>query len=178
MSDSERDGPKYERGDFAGFWRRTTALAIDGIILLAIDFITPELWYRFAPYEWVTVESYAWLEIGLVGFILAYLFGFRLTPRGTLGYRIVGICYAYMLGGRPPVYMILYRSAVALFLLWVFSLDHLWILFDKRKQSWHGKVSGFYVVKKNARPCGTQRIVRRVVNFMMLSFVVWEPAAD
>ncbi len=178
VSMSERDGPKFAPGDFAGFWRRTTALAIDGVILLGIDFITPELWYHFGRPEWETYESYAWIELGLVAFILAYHFGFRLTPRGTPGYRIVGICYVYMLGGRPPVYMILYRSAIALFLLWFFALDHWWILFDKRKQAWHDKVSGFYVVKKSAQPRGTQRIVRRVVNFMLLTFVVWEPDAE
>ena len=100
------------------------------------------------------------------------------TAGGTLGYRIVGIRYAYALGGRPPWYLTMYRSAIAVFLLWTFSLDHLWIAFDKNKQAWHDKLSGFYVVKRRAQPCGTRRIVRRIINFMMMSFVVWEPADD
>ena len=85
------------------------------------------------------------------------------------------IRYAYMLSGRPSVTMLLYRSMMALFLLWFFALDHFWILFDERKQAWHDKVSGFYVVKCRAEPVGTVRVVRRVINFMMLTFVVWEP---
>ena len=48
-------------------------------------------------------------------------------------------------------------------------------VFDERKQAWHDKVSGFYVVKRNARPIGTRRVVQRLIHFMMLTFVVFEP---
>jgi hypothetical protein len=45
-------------------------------------------------------------------------------------------------------------------------------------QTMRGKLSGFYVVKRRAEPIGTQRVVRRVIHFMTLTFEVWEPAKD
>lgn len=172
---SEQTGPIYSPEAYAGFIRRTLALAIDAAILVTLWVTLPWLWYSSAPPVWVTMESYVWLYAGLIVFAFAYLFGFRLTTGGTPGYRIVRIRYAYMLSGRPSLATIMFRSILALFLLWFFALDHLWILFDERKQAWHDKVSGFYVVKCSAQPVGTTRIVQRVINFMMLSFVVWEP---
>jgi hypothetical protein len=80
------------------------------------------------------------------------------------------------LNEKPTVLTIFYRAAIAVFLLWFFCLDHIWIAFDERKQAWHDKVSGFYIVKRNARPVGWARINRRVIQFMMLTFPVWEPA--
>jgi uncharacterized RDD family membrane protein YckC len=108
---------------------------------------------------------------------LVYLIGFRFSMKGTPGYRVVRIRYAYALSGEPAWYSIAFRSVLAIFLMWIFALDHFWILFDRRKQAWHDKVSGFYVVKSGAQPIKTQRVVQRMVNFMMFTFVVWEPAA-
>lgn len=175
---SEGIGPVYYPQDFAGFGRRTLALLIDGLFLLPLYLFLPDLWYYLAPDQWVTLESYVWIEFGVFLFAILYCFGFRLTTNGTPGYRIMRIQYAYMLGGKPTWLSVLYRAAITLFLLWSFGLDHFWILFDERKQAWHDKVSGFYVVKRGAKPRGTQRIVRRIINFMMLSFPVWEPAEE
>jgi uncharacterized RDD family membrane protein YckC len=175
---SERVGPAYYREDYAGFVRRSAALVIDFLILLILYSFLPEIWLYAAPDDWVTLESFVWLEFGIFLFAIAYCFGLRLTIRGTLGYRIMRIQYAYMLGGKPTWLAVLYRAAITLFLMLTFGLDHFWILFDERKQAWHDKVSGFYVVKRRAQPRGTQRIVQQVINFMMLSFVVWEPERD
>ncbi len=172
---SERLGPIYSRDAYAGFLRRTAALVIDGIILLGFWAAAPELWYAAAPAEWVTEASYAWLHYFLLIADLAYLLGMRLTEKGTVGYRIVGIRYAYVFSGKPILTMLAYRAVLALFLTWFFALNHIWILFDERKQAWHDKVSGFYVVKRNAKPIGTGQVVRRVIEFMMLTFEVWEP---
>lgn len=175
---SEKMGPIYDPRDYAGFLRRSAALVIDLVILGLAGFVTPWLWYFWAPDAWVTEEAYAWIWIVWLLASLAYLVGFRLTARGTPGYRIVGIRYAYMLAGEPSWTNLAFRAVMAVFLLWFFLLDHFWILVDERKQAWHDKVSGFYVVKRGAAPIGTQRIVRRVIQFMMLTFEVWEPAKE
>lgn len=173
---SEQVGPIYDRQAYAGFIRRSTALVIDGILLVGAWIGAPWIWYWAAPAGWVTEGSYRWVYFGMLVMALGYLIGFRLTTSGTPGYRIMRIRYATMLSGKPAVSSLLFRAVLALFLMWFFALDHLWILFDERKQAWHDKVSGFYVVKCDARPVGTGRIVRRVIQFMMLTFVVWEPA--
>jgi uncharacterized RDD family membrane protein YckC len=99
----------------------------------------------------------------------------RFTTRGTLGYRVMGIRYAYMLDERPGPGTILLRALAALALMWIFLLDHLWILFDEHKQAWHDKLTGFYVIKKNAQPTGRRRMQRQIIGIMGYSFLVWEP---
>ena len=172
---SERSGPVYADRDYAGFVRRTVALVLDAVILLGFWFVMAFASILVAP---ATMEpDDAWDRLYMVWWLLAllYLLVFRMTLRGTLGYRLVGIRYAHMLSDRPAWSALAYRAAIAMFLLWIFALDHLWILFNRHKQAWHDKVAGFYVVRSSAQPIGTRRVVRRVINFMMLTFVVWEP---
>ena len=171
-------GPVFAARDYAGFVRRTAALIIDALFLSAVYAIAAWSWYWFAPAAWVTPRPYNIIRAAWVVGVWVYMLGMRLFPRGTLGYRCVGIRYAYMLPGEPSWTTLAFRSVMAVFLLWFFALDHFWILVDPRKQAWHDKVAGFYVVKRNAQPHGTQRVVRRVINFMLLTFVVWEPATE
>ena len=173
---SERFGPIYARSDYAGFIRRTVALIVDAAILVGAWYAAAYLWYDFAPPGWVTQQAYRNIAIGWYLACAGYLFGMRLFVRGTLGYRLVGIQYASMLADRPSWTSLAFRAALAPLLLWFFALDHFWILVDPRKQAWHDKVSGFYVVKRRAAPVAIVQMVQRVINFMTLSFVVWEPA--
>ena len=171
-------GPIYDPKDYAGFFRRSLALLFDFVFLIGLSFFAPEIWYHAAPDEWVTVESYVWIDIGCSLFAVAYCLGLRMTTYGTLGYRVMRIRYASMFEGQPGWMAVSYRAAITVFLLYTVGLDHIWILFVRHKQAWHDKVSGFYVVKCKARSQGTQRIERRLINFMMLTFPVWEPADD
>ncbi|HKQ47349.1 MAG TPA: RDD family protein [Phycisphaerae bacterium] len=169
-------GPVFDYRDYAGFWRRSIALVIDFLILIIIYLCAAEYWYDLVPESWWTATVAANIEFGLFLFVLAYLFLFRLTQGGTPGYRLVRIRYAHMFNEKPTMLQRSYRAAITMFMIWgLFVIDHFWILFDERKQTWHDKVSGFYVVKCKARPMGTQQVVQRIVNFMMLSLVVWEP---
>lgn len=175
---SKRYGPVFAKRDYAGFWRRTAALAIDAALLWAAWLGASYGWYFCAPAEWVSRRSYHLITTIWWLFAVAYLFGMRLTPRGTLGYRLVGIRYAYMLREQPTRWSLAFRAALAPLLLWFFALDHLWILADKRRQAWHDKVTGYYVVRNQAHPTGTVQMVQRTINFMQLTFIVWEPAED
>ncbi len=173
-----KTGPAYKATDYAGFLRRTAALVIDGTILFTSRFLALWGWYSLAPRSWVTVTAYGRIELLWVAFAVVYLIGCRLTTSGTPGYRIVGIRYAYMLDGRPHWTALAFRAVAALGLSCFFALNHIWIIFDPHRQAWHDKITGFYVVKRNAKPSGTVQVVRRLVNFMMLTFVVWEPLKD
>ena len=175
---SELVGPIYTSDDYAGFVRRTAALAIDAVILLAALVVVAITWHTIVPEEQVTDRAIGRIFSGWILACFAYQLLLRLGVKGTLGYRLVGIRYAYMLSERPSWTALAFRSVVAVFLLWLFALDHFWILADERKQAWHDTLAGFYVVKRRAEPRGTQRVVRRVINFMMLTFEVWEPATE
>ena len=172
---NQQTGPVFAANAYAGFWRRTLALLLDAFILTALwTGVTVGLTGN-ASIEEVVANGDQWMiGVGLFGGLL-YLVAMRLTDGGTLGYRIVGIRYAYMLSGDPDLLTRIYRAILAIVLLWFFSLDHIWILFDERKQAWHDKVSGFYVVKRNAKPLGTTRVGKRMTQFMGLSLPIYEP---
>ena len=176
---SQKIGPIYARQDYAGFIRRTLALAFDFLLLLLLYLVVASAWYFLAPWSWQTDRAARWISAGLLLAWWAYMMGMRLSMKGTLGYRLLRIRYACMLNEKPTLLAIAFRSVVAAALMIVFfAVDHLWILCDKRKQAWHDKLSGFYVVKTRACPLGTTPVVRRVVTIMGLTFMFWEPAND
>lgn len=171
-------GPIYDRSAYAGFWRRTLALLIDLALLNILWWASLLIWYNVdTPAEWHKYE-FACIRLGTLVVSLVYLIGLRMTDRGTLGYRIMRIQYAYAFDRRPTWLDRVYRAILAVVLLWFFLLDHIWIIFDERKQAWHDKVSGFYVIKRGAQPIGSTQIVRRMIDFMMLSFPVIEPVGE
>lgn len=175
---SELRGPLFAQSDYAGFFRRMLALLIDAIIVVAALVgalaACEHVQYAYSIYLYQAHHVVvAWLLSAL-----AYNLGFRLSVYGTPGYRLMRIRYAYMLTGRPSKLWVVTRSLWAVFLTSFFALNHLWILFDARKQAWHDKLSGFYVVKRQAKPIGEQRIVRRVIGFLGYNLVVWEPVTE
>ncbi len=168
-------GPVYAKTDYAGFLRRMLALFIDLCILLLTWFAAVFIIFMAHPQA---ARAGPWFRLALFLLGLAYFFFFRLLERGSPGYRLVGIRYAYALPGRPSKLWIMLRSVWALSLTMFFGLNHIWILFDPRKQAWHDKLSGFYVVRRRAQPISMQPVAQRLINFMGYTFLVWEPAAD
>jgi uncharacterized RDD family membrane protein YckC len=175
---SKRFGPIYAKNDYAGFVRRTIALVLDILLLGALWNVASYGWYYLAPDDWITHRAYRIIDTSWYLACAAYLFGMRLLVRGTLGYRVMGIEYAYMLAERPTRMALAFRAALAPLLLWFFGLDHFWILVDKRRQAWHDKVTGFFVVRRHAQPVATTQMVQRTIHFMLLTFIVWEPIND
>jgi uncharacterized RDD family membrane protein YckC len=176
---SQQLGPVFARQDYAGFIRRTLALILDFILYLLALTLALIGWQYLAPSEWQTHDaSNGIIAVTFLAWWI-YMLGMRLSMNGTLGYRIMRIRYAYMLDEKPTWLAITFRSAVAgAFMVVFMALDHLWILCDKRKQAWHDKLSGFYVVKTNACPLGQTQVVRRVITIMGLSLIFWEPLVD
>jgi uncharacterized RDD family membrane protein YckC len=171
-------GPLYRRCDYAGFLRRTAATLLDLVILAALSIGGQGAWYFISPATWSTTRGQVGVGLAVWAFAFVYIFGWRFFMNGTPGYRIMRIRYAYVLSGRPPASAVLLRSLSAILLMWVLAIDHFWILLDDRKQAWHDKISGFYVVKCKARPVGTAQVVQRIVNILGLSMVFLDPLPD
>lgn len=171
-------GPIYDRRDYAGFIRRTIAFVID-ILVLSIMLLVPVVCLQMIlPNELAEEKIDAWTNIAFNVSFVIYFIGFRLSARGTPGYRLMRIHYVYMLGPKPTALVRVFRAFAAALLVWIFAIDHLWILFDERKQAWHDKITGFYVVKRKAQPAGQARMVQRVINFMGMALLVWEPTEE
>lgn len=170
------EGVIFARKDYAGFWRRSAALLIDLVVINAAYHGGPWLWYWFAPREWVSQAAYAEIRRAVYLLAFVYLFLPRLTDRGTLGYRILGIRYAPMMPRCDTRLDRTHRMLWAAFLLFGFLLDHIWIAVDQHRQAWHDKLTGYYVIRRGAQPIARVAINRRVINFGGLTFIVFEPA--
>ena len=148
--------------DYAGFWQRFGAFFIDAIIggLLAL---IPALIVGFGVYaivgpaergELAPGETDPAETAGIISGYAAYFLGGALYTwlgnayGGTFGKRIFGIRVVLEATGED---IGLARSFIRLLVYWVgysaLYLGLLWMLWDKKKQTWHDKASGSIVVK-------------------------------
>jgi len=137
----------YNRLSYGGYWRRTFANFVDGI-LLGIAF---------------NILSKAPLDSMLLGLLeivvfLAYMIGFKSSTGATPGYSLLRIKIVAINGAQATVKQIVIRLISSLFSTLVFGLGFIWIAFDKDKQSWHDKIAGTYVIRSGAEHIRTMEI--------------------
>ena len=149
---------------FAGFWRRLAAFIIDRVILyfvyLFILLAGIAALPRGFPLNSQRLPINTIMDIGLefavsycvaIGLInMLYFTCFHGYGGQTPGKMISGIKVVRVAGGEmtPGIaflrwvgYLISLISGVVLY------LGFLWVLIDKRKQSWHDKIAGTFVVR-------------------------------
>lgn len=80
----------------------------------------------------------------LVG--VAYFVGFWSTG-ATPGQRILGLRVVTAAGTPPSVGRSLVRYLAAILSALVIFLGLIWVAFDPKKQSWHDKIAGTFVVR-------------------------------
>ncbi|MGD9740420.1 MAG: RDD family protein [Bauldia sp.] len=146
---------------YAGFWVRFVALILDGIIVGAVFSILNPL--VFGTSYWDLDEMYSlgntWLGAVLQAayvWTMWYFFGatlgkmalrLRVVSADTLGYlsfgQVVGRWFAQILSAIPLL------------------LGFIWAAFDPRKQAWHDKLAGTFVLAETPgyprRPAGEAR---------------------
>ena len=126
---------------YAGFWIRAAAYLIDLAILIAITVVPLGVV--------ILVLGSAPATLLDVAVTLAY-FSVGNGRGGTLGRRALGLRVIDDSRKPPGV-----RIGAALFLLSIISrlvlgLGYLWMVKDRRKQTWHDKACGTYVVRTRA----------------------------
>lgn len=160
---------------YAGFWARFAAALIDGIITMLM--FLPSVLALLAGPKRITTCSVdtegnitiggelnslcevptagAWAAfalLGLVGLIGTVLYYVRLEggPSGqtlgkrALGIRVVDATNGGPIGGGKALGRYLFKAFIS---GTICALGYLWMLFDKRKQTWHDKVVTSVVVK-------------------------------
>jgi uncharacterized RDD family membrane protein YckC len=136
---------------YAGFWLRLGASAIDVIILLAI--IGPiEIYFFGREYpalamagETLAVDFWTQLVLPLVAMIVLWRYRSATPGLMMLSAKIVDASTL-----APATVGRLTLRAFALLLMAVFVvplIGVIWIAFDKRKQGWHDKIAGTVVVR-------------------------------
>jgi uncharacterized RDD family membrane protein YckC len=140
---NETDEIKY-----AGFWIRTSAAIIDTLLLMFITFPVLIGIYGMAYFESTDMITGAW------DFFVSYVFPaiavivFWVYKSATPGKIITKIKIVDAGSGEKPSlgqcigrYFAYYISIIPL------MLGIFWVGFDKKKQGWHDKLAGTYVVK-------------------------------
>ena len=134
-----------------GFGRRLVATLIDGVLLAAFTFIVAFaigfvgiFVQMFNPYEPLPLAELIILS-GLVLSVIYYV-GYWSKSGQTIGNTLLGIKVvtkdgSQLSGGKAFLRYIGYLvSAIVL------SIGFLWAAFDRKRQGWHDKIAGTYVI--------------------------------
>jgi uncharacterized RDD family membrane protein YckC len=140
---------------YAGFWVRVLAFLIDGVVLgILVGIVTAGQPLPDPGNNWV--YAYRWHSTAetLIGFAYFTVCWSSVTGGQTLGMRVLNLRVV----GADGAPISLPRAA----LRWVgivisaaaVLLGLLWVAVDSRKQGWHDKIAGTFVVTAMPRPFG------------------------
>lgn len=139
---------QYKTYRLAGFWVRLWAFLIDLMIISILN-----VWLMHPLIKWIdlpNVLSY-WLQMGLVSLgFLGYLYFVIMTRiwSQTLGKMIMGIKVIRLDGQPLDILTVLFREVVGRIISQAFGLHlgYLWMVYSKRKQTWHDRLGDTLVV--------------------------------
>ena len=124
------------RSTYAGFWIRTVAYCIDSIILSTVtSILLPLLPSSLQPFLFLAIPLY---------------FAFCWSSHGgqaTLGMRIFSLRVVGRTGSPVSFARALVRVLTLPLSFVVFYLGVLWVAFDPRKQGWHDKLAGTFMLR-------------------------------
>ena len=160
-------GVYFRRNDYAGFWRR---LLIDSVDLIVIGLVC------------LTSFAVVWMISLSPGLILAswgtaffsYFVLLKRSRFGTVGYRVGGVRVVGHDGKKPSISSMIFRLLFVVLgpINWV--VDLIWLFGDTHRQALRDKLAGTYVVRKDARPAGTGKIVYRWYDIQCYNFLFRE----
>lgn len=144
--------------EYAGFWIRLWASAIDSVLVCIILYPILTAVYGFAYWESSKfVQGPVDLLLSWVApaaAIVLFWVSRQATPgKMAVGARIVDA----KTGGKASMGQLLMRYAGYYVSAIPFFLGLIWVAFDPRKQGWHDKMAGTVVVRKKA---GTTQAVQ------------------
>ena len=158
ISSDSKAKPAQVSGEYAGFWIRFFALLIDGIILGVVGGIIMAVFggaaFVSAPSE--PTPGTAGVFAGLFGaaqFLIwaieiAYFVGLTGSYGATLGKMVLGLLVVDANGQKISFGKAVLREIIGKWVSGiVFGLGYLWVAFDGKKQGWHDKIAGTFVVK-------------------------------
>lgn len=123
--------------DYVGFLPRLGAQLVDFIVLFAVGTILDAIGLNL--YVQVLISHlYYVLLIGLRG--------------QTIGKQLLGIRVVNRNGDVPGIGRAMLREVIGKFVSGiVLLLGYIWVLFDRRRQAWHDKIGGTYVIRVERR---------------------------
>jgi uncharacterized RDD family membrane protein YckC len=135
--------PSLAAGNYSSFRRRLLGWVVDSIILTVLAMIIPGL----SP---LSLASYGTAVAAITYWLLSSLYyvPFWAWRGQTPGKMLVGIVIVDAQGGKLGPRRAIIRYATNFLSQFCFLLGYLWVIWDNKKQAWHDKVAGTYVVRK------------------------------
>ncbi len=171
------EGLYFRREDYAGFWLRFWVDLIDVSIVCCICI-------ALAIALWVTLPTMLNLEYAILSgcaiVVFSYFVALKRTRTGTPGYIVGGVRIIGLNGELPGWYPLILRLLFALLGPMNPVVDSVWISNDRHRQALRDKFARTYVIKKNAQPIGTGKIVYRHYDVFAWNFIFREvePRSD
>ena len=138
---------------YAGFWRRLLAFSVDTMVLSLLSSVLALLLFGreyFQAYQTAAI-SLDWRSLLLEqGLPAIWAVGFWMLWMATPGKLLVD-CQIIdeRTAGKPSLAQYVLRYLGYILSALPLGLGFLWILFDKRKQGWHDKLSHTLVVMQD-----------------------------
>lgn len=133
---------------YVGFWPRLGAMFMDGIIIALISYPILLMVYGTAYFTKTELLS------GSLDFVISYIFpivwtvGFWAYRQATPGKMVIGAkIISAKTGGKPSVGQYVGRYFAYILSALPLGLGYFWAGWDAKKQTWHDKLAGTYVVR-------------------------------
>jgi len=152
---------------YSGFGRRFLAGLVDGLLMFILGFVVQSS-LGLDPFQVFRAESLEQLNkinqssnnllLTLIGFVLTvvyYLIFWVHYEGATPGKKLLAIKIVRDNGEKinyPHAFIRYLASFISALSIFIFGLGYLWMIWDKRKQTWHDKIAGTIVVKTDKKP--------------------------
>lgn len=178
---NEQPQPSY---NYAGFGRRFLAYGVDSVILILLSIIGYVLVGK-NYFDQFSAEALAGQSpsntIGLaIAFVISLIYStiFWVNFDGaTPGKKLMAIKIINTDGSAVSYPAAIVRYVGTWVSAFVFCLGYLWVAFDGKKQGWHDKIAGTFVVNTDAQP---RTVLAVLINFIfyigmlgLFSYVVY-----
>ena len=142
--------------EYAGFWVRTGAAIIDTVLIILITF---PLLISIYGWEYFNGEKTGFIA-GPADFLISWVapaiavIVFWIFKQATPGKMAVSAKIVDATTGQPASSAQLIGRYLAYFVAMLpLFIGIIWVAFDKRKQGWHDKLAGTFIIKnKNSGP--------------------------
>lgn len=129
---------------YSGFFRRLLAVIIDHFIIGFLATVLG-LFFHFRIYQEDNFSTYPIIGIGFFT-LLYYVILESSEWQATVGKKLLNMKVTDENFGRISPLKALVRYLASWLSGAVLFLGYIWVIFDSKKQAWHDKIAGTYVV--------------------------------
>jgi len=156
----------FRKEDYAGLWRRLVTDTVDSATAIALcAAATIPVWDTASKDILIAL----WAAVFFCYFVLLKRSKFR-----TVGYRVTGVKIVGFDGERARFWPLSLRLIFMVLGPLNYFVDILWISSDSHKQALRDKFAQTYVVRKNAGPAGTGKLIFRYYEIFGYNFLFRE----